>query len=398
MPGAHDALHRLTQGLRRHGPVLLAGVEQPHDELLTLVWGPHFDPRMRWGWRQAGPHMRRTCCPLVQVADCFDALHAPAQQRLRRMIPPPRRRQYTAPAWVKIHTMHRILLIDDDEQLGPCWPPTSSVSSWNWCRRCGPARPNFAGARGFDAAILDVMLPEMDGFELCRSIGNTQQHPAHHADGSRRGDGPRGGAGTGCRRHLPKPFEPRELVARLQTVLRRMKAAVPGDAHEAQDVLSSRAAHRPARRSVQCLGRDVELTGTEFDLLHLLAREAGRVLSRDDILNDLRGHEAELYTRAVDIVVSRLRKSSNRWTPSRRCATPVTRWPCAGQLWMRRKLAGRHAGQAPWHRRARQAVHRSLRLRLVLVFVLLALAMAVTFIGGVQRRWPWAGARRPARC
>ena len=43
MPGAHDALHRLTQGLRRHGPVLLAGVEQPHDELLTLVWGPHFD-------------------------------------------------------------------------------------------------------------------------------------------------------------------------------------------------------------------------------------------------------------------------------------------------------------------------------------------------------------------
>jgi two-component system OmpR family response regulator len=63
-----------------------------------------------------------------------------------------------------------------------------------------------------------------------------------------------------------------------------------------------------ARRSVQCLGRDVELTGTEFELLHLLARESGRVLSRDDILNQLRGHEAELYTRAVDIVVSRLRK------------------------------------------------------------------------------------------
>jgi two-component system OmpR family response regulator len=52
----------------------------------------------------------------------------------------------------------------------------------------------------------------------------------------------------------------------------------------------------------------VELTGTEFDLLHLLAREPGRVFSRDDILNQLRGHEAELYTRAVDIVVSRLRK------------------------------------------------------------------------------------------
>ena len=55
-------------------------------------------------------------------------------------------------------------------------------------------------------------------------------------------------------------------------------------------------------------GEAVELTGTEFELLHLLAREAGRVLSRDDILNHLRGHEAELLTRAVDIVVSRLRK------------------------------------------------------------------------------------------
>ncbi|MDP3132884.1 MAG: winged helix-turn-helix domain-containing protein, partial [Burkholderiaceae bacterium] len=56
------------------------------------------------------------------------------------------------------------------------------------------------------------------------------------------------------------------------------------------------------------LGAEVELTGTEFELLHLLAREPGKVFSRDDILNQLRGHEAELYTRAVDIVVSRLRK------------------------------------------------------------------------------------------
>ena len=63
-----------------------------------------------------------------------------------------------------------------------------------------------------------------------------------------------------------------------------------------------------ARRSVLRQGVAVELTGTEFDLLHLLAREPGKVFSRDDILNQLRGHEADLYTRAVDIVVSRLRK------------------------------------------------------------------------------------------
>jgi OmpR family response regulator RpaB len=64
----------------------------------------------------------------------------------------------------------------------------------------------------------------------------------------------------------------------------------------------------PATRSVLRQGQALELTSTEFDLLHLLAREAGKVFSRDDILNHLRGHEVDLYTRAVDIVVSRLRK------------------------------------------------------------------------------------------
>jgi two-component system OmpR family response regulator len=64
----------------------------------------------------------------------------------------------------------------------------------------------------------------------------------------------------------------------------------------------------PARRSVERLGEPVTLTGTEFELLLLLARGSGRVHSRDDILNHLRGHEAELYTRAVDLLVSRLRR------------------------------------------------------------------------------------------
>ena len=114
------------------------------------------------------------------------------------------------------------------------------------------------------------------------------------------------GLELGADDYLPKPFEPRELVARLQTVLRRRRATGPGVAAGSLEFegLSIDA----ARRSVQRHGVVVELTGTEFDLLHLLAREPGKVFSRDDILNQLRGHEAELYTRAVDIVVSRLRK------------------------------------------------------------------------------------------
>jgi two-component system OmpR family response regulator len=104
---------------------------------------------------------------------------------------------------------------------------------------------------------------------------------------------------------VPKPFEPRELVARVQTVLRRRTATAPAAAAKLEfDGLTV----DPATRSVMRLGQPLELTGTEFDLLHLLAREPGKVFSRDDILNHLRGHEAELFTRAVDIVVSRLRK------------------------------------------------------------------------------------------
>jgi OmpR family response regulator RpaB len=114
------------------------------------------------------------------------------------------------------------------------------------------------------------------------------------------------GLELGADDYLPKPFEPRELVARMQTVLRRRRAPLAG---EQGDLLQFEGLGIDvARRSAVRQGQALELTGTEFDLLHLLAREPGKVFSRDDILSQLRGHDAELYTRAVDIVVSRLRK------------------------------------------------------------------------------------------
>ena len=112
------------------------------------------------------------------------------------------------------------------------------------------------------------------------------------------------GLELGADDYLPKPFEPRELVARVQTILRRRVAAPTPDAPLRFDGLTL----DPVTRSVQRGGEPVELSSTEFDLLHLLARAPGKVFRRDDILAALRGHEAELYTRAVDIVVSRLRK------------------------------------------------------------------------------------------
>ena len=205
--------------------------------------------------------------------------------------------------------MHRILLIDDDAQLGP---PLATYFQRFELELTHALRPSEGlaqlAAGGFDAAILDVMLPEMDGFELCRTIRKQGDLPIVMLTAKGEDIDRIVGLEMGADDYLPKPFEPRELVARLQTVLRRRRSDGPGNG-QGHGPLEFEGLHiDAARRSVLRQGMAVELTGTEFDLLHLLAREPGRVFSRDDILNQLRGHEAELYTRAVDIVVSRLRK------------------------------------------------------------------------------------------
>ena len=203
--------------------------------------------------------------------------------------------------------MHRVLLIDDDEALSA---PLAAYLKRFDLELEAAVRPSAGLARlaqgGIDAVILDVMLPEMDGFETCRRI---------RADAAF-GEVPvlmltaRGelsdrvvGLELGADDYLPKPFEPRELAARLATILRRARPARSGllrfDGLDIDTV----------RRAVQRQGQPVELTGTEYELLLLMAREPHKVWTRDEILNRLRGQDAlDLHTRAVDILVSRLRR------------------------------------------------------------------------------------------
>ena len=201
--------------------------------------------------------------------------------------------------------MSKVLLIDDDVHLGP--PLTQYFQRFGLGLEQA-LTPSAGLARlrqgGFDAAILDVMLPEMDGFELCRAIRRESDLPVLMLTARGELTDRVVGLELGADDYLPKPFEPRELVARLQTILRRRVGAPSPDAPLHFDGLTL----EPATRSVRRLGGPVELTSTEFDLLHLLARSPGKVFSRDDILAALRGHEVELHTRAVDILVSRLRK------------------------------------------------------------------------------------------
>ncbi len=214
--------------------------------------------------------------------------------------------------------MNRILLIDDDEQLGP---PLSIYFKRFDLSLTHALKPSDGlsqlSAGNFDAAILDVMLPEMDGFELCRTIRRTSDIPIIMLTARGQLTDRVVGLELGADDYLPKPFEPRELVARLQTMLRRQSksAALAGSAVAVAVSAPPSAALRfdglsidVDMREVRRGGEVVELTGTEFELLLLLAKDPGKVHNRDDILNQLRGHEADLYTRAVDIVVSRLRK------------------------------------------------------------------------------------------
>jgi OmpR family response regulator RpaB len=207
--------------------------------------------------------------------------------------------------------MPRILLIDDDEHLAA---PLTTYFARFGCTLESAVRPSEGLAKlragQYDAAILDVMLPEMDGFALCREIRKESDIPIVMLTARGEVMDRVVGLELGADDYVPKPFEPRELVARVQTILRRQRSA------PAAATNGSSAQHRVFdglsidldRRQVLRHGERVELTGTEFELLALLAAEPGKVFSRDDILNRLRGHEAELYTRAVDIVVSRLRK------------------------------------------------------------------------------------------
>jgi OmpR family response regulator RpaB len=204
--------------------------------------------------------------------------------------------------------MPRILLIDDDEHLAA---PLASYFARFDCTLDSATRPSEGLARlraaHYDAAILDVMLPEMDGFALCREIRKESDIPIVML--TARGDVMDRVVGLelGADDYLPKPFEPRELVARVQTILRRQRVAPPVAASPQRRVFDGLAIDLD-RREVLRQGEPVELTGTEFELLVMLAREPGRVFSRDEILNHLRGREAELFTRAVDILISRLRR------------------------------------------------------------------------------------------
>ncbi len=151
--------------------------------------------------------------------------------------------------------------------------------------------------------LLDVMLPGRDGFEICREVRKKSSIPIVML--TARGDviDRVSGLELGADDYIGKPFEPRELVARIQSILRRVetRGGLRRLAFNGIDIDID-------ARTVRVDDQPVELTSMEFELLSLLARNAGKKMSRDEIQAGVRGIDAAIQTRAVDIAISRLRQ------------------------------------------------------------------------------------------
>ena len=202
--------------------------------------------------------------------------------------------------------MTRILLIDDDEKLGELLKAYFQRFDLQLDNAVRPSEGLLKIQRDKpDLVILDGMLPEQDGFDVCRTIRKTSSIPVVML--TARGDVTDRivGLEIGADDYLSKPFEPRELVVRIQNVLRRSRAA---EEENSKQLRFGSLLVDTERRTAELDGSPLDLTTMEYQLLVLFASNPGRTFNRDEILNELRGIDAQLFSRSVDILVSRLRQ------------------------------------------------------------------------------------------
>jgi len=199
----------------------------------------------------------------------------------------------------------RLLLIDDDTEL--CSLLTELLNSEGFAvESAHEGRHGLERALhgGFNLVILDVMLPGLDGFEILRRLRKDSRVPVLMLT-ARADDVDRIiGLELGADDYLPKPFNPRELLARVRAILRRYEPRTSTAARvEVNGVVLD-----PATRQVTVDGQAVDLTTFEFDILDILMRAAGRVLSRDDLMENLYNRKATAFDRSIDMHISHIRR------------------------------------------------------------------------------------------
>ena len=200
---------------------------------------------------------------------------------------------------------HRILAIEDDTRLARMLAEYLAGFGFELESHASAKAGLEALARGgFEALLLDVMLPDADGFDVCRQVRADSDIPILMLTARGEETDRIVGLELGADDYLPKPFNPRELLARLRAILRRRGGpAAPGG-----EVLRfGRLEIDRARREVRVAGEPRTLTAHQFDLLLALAGSAGRVLTREQLMDRMRGESLEAFDRSIDVHVSRIR-------------------------------------------------------------------------------------------
>ncbi len=199
----------------------------------------------------------------------------------------------------------QVLIVDDDTRLSAMLAEYLAGNGYR-VFTAATAMEGLAdlGRRPPDAVILDVMLPDHDGFETCRRIRQLSDVPILMLTAKGEETDRIVGLELGADDYLPKPFNPRELLARLRAILRRRNGQ---SANGARVMRFGRLEIDPGSRAARIDGRDCTMTSYQFDLLVALASHAGRTLSREQLMDMVRGEELEAFDRSIDVHVSRIR-------------------------------------------------------------------------------------------
>jgi two-component system response regulator CpxR len=205
--------------------------------------------------------------------------------------------------------MNKILIIDDDDELCELVSEYLTVEGFDVDTvNDGETGLKRAVSGNYDLAILDVMLPKMNGFEVLRHLREKSRLPVLML--TARGDDTERivGLEIGADDYLPKPFNPRELVARLRAILRRA-SGIPESSDENSEPLSIDDLEvNPSARSAKLSGEDLPLTSVEFDLLTALLRSAGKIVRKEDLSEAVLERKLSPFDRSLDMHISNLRK------------------------------------------------------------------------------------------
>jgi two-component system response regulator CpxR len=212
--------------------------------------------------------------------------------------------------------MERILVIDDDTEL--CSLLTDYLTGEGFHVESihrGDTGADKALSDEYVLVVLDVMLPGMNGFDVLRKIREQSRVPVIML--TARGDDIDRivGLELGADDYLPKPFNPRELIARIRAVQRRMGgAAAEAEGLQATELVVGDIVLCPSSRNVRRAGEAIDLTSVEFSLLEILLSKAGEVVGREELVEKVLGRRLSAYDRSIDVHISALRKKLGRYS------------------------------------------------------------------------------------